>query len=331
MSSRTNDARTKTRSSNHAMHVRHLLALVTLSATSVSAQDSLPSRVFGEHPASVSFLAVDEDERLLITAALDGSVRAWTLKTGELAWEESAWQGENAHFRFSGLVAGEKRVFAAPNMVTFFSYSLKNGSSVVGLGGPNATTTAKQEATTSLYRLARGDEGAKNRLFELLYQDLHRVASARLRAERADHTLQPTALVNEAWMRLIDRSNLDVTSKGEFMAVAAQAMRRILVDHARRKTSLRAGRDWKQVELSDSAESKGQKAELLDLVAVDEALEDLRKESERLVRIVELRFFAGLSREETAEALSLSRATVARDWRIAQARLKLMLQDEGHA
>lgn len=189
---------------------------------------------------------------------------------------------------------------------------------------------SREQATTSLRRLGSGDRDARNHLFELLYTDLRRQADALLRKERSDHTLQPTALVNEAWLRLIDPDVVEVNDRRHFMALAARAMRRVLVDHARSKSREKRGSGWQRIELGEDVDVSGreQLAQQLDLAAVDRALARLEKQSERMARIVELRFFGGLSREAAADVLGTSRATVARDWRVAKAVLARLIREE---
>lgn len=160
-------------------------------------------------------------------------------------------------------------------------------------------------------------EGLEN-LLPLVYAELHRQAASFLRKERPGHTLQTTALINEAYLRLIDRRDVNWQSRTHFFAVAAQAMRRILVDYARAKhRDKRGGHDIK-LPLEEAgqlaAEEKG-----VDLIALDEALSKLAALDEQQARVVELRYFSGLSLGETAEALHVSRATVARDWEAARA------------
>ncbi len=163
-----------------------------------------------------------------------------------------------------------------------------------------------------------GKPEALDNLLPLVYTELHRQAASFLRRERAGHTLQTTALINEAYLKLIDRRDVNWQSRTHFFAVAAQAMRRILVDYARAKHREKRGGDNVKLSLDDAtlvaAKEKG-----VDLIALDEALNKLAKFDEQQARVVELRYFSGLSLEETAEALHVSRATVARDWEAARA------------
>ncbi len=151
----------------------------------------------------------------------------------------------------------------------------------------------------------------------LVYAELHRLASVYLQRERSMHTLQPTALVNEAYLRLIDQSRVEWQNRAHFVGVAAQVLRRVLVDHARAKQAAKRGAGFVPLSLKeDLAAGPGQN---LDLVALDDALNELEQIDAQQSRIVELRFFAGISIEETAESLSISPATVKRDWAVARA------------
>lgn len=163
-----------------------------------------------------------------------------------------------------------------------------------------------------------GNQEALNNLLPLVYAELHRQAASFLRKERAGHTLQTTALINEAYLKLIDRREVNWENRTHFFAVAAQAMRRILVDHARTKYREKRGGDNIKLSLEDATLVAGKESDV-DLIALDEALTKLAKFDEQQARVVELRYFSGLSLEETAEALHISRATVARDWEAARA------------
>ena len=174
-----------------------------------------------------------------------------------------------------------------------------------------------EEVTGLLLAWGNGDKSALSRLTPLVYKELHRVADAYMCREHNGHTLQTTALVNEAYIRLVDSSRVRWQNRAHFFAVAAQLMRRILVDFARNRRYQKRGGDWRRVTL---AEGVGVATTFdADLVAVDEALQGLAKLDVRKARVVELRFFGGLSLEETAEALQISTDTVGRDWRAAKA------------
>lgn len=174
-----------------------------------------------------------------------------------------------------------------------------------------------QNVTQLLIGWGRGDKEALDKLLPLVYDELRRQAARYLRRERAGHTLQTTALIHEAYLRLVDQKNVHWQNRAHFFGIAAQLMRRILVDHAR--TKKRAKRGGSDIRVSLDEATAVAKAQDLDVVALDEALERLAKIDEQQSRIVELRFFSGLTVEETAEVLSISPATVKRDWSMAKA------------
>jgi RNA polymerase sigma factor (TIGR02999 family) len=187
---------------------------------------------------------------------------------------------------------------------------------------PPAATTSPGEVTRLLHDLQEGDEGAGERLAALVYAELREVAARHLRAERPDHTLTPTALVHEAYLRLAGQQETAWQSRAHFFAMAARAMRRILVDHARaRRAAKRSGGE--RVPLDDASDviagADDAQARAIDLVALDDALARLTALDPRQARVVELRYFAGLEIEEVAELLGVSGMTVKRDWRLARA------------
>lgn len=161
-------------------------------------------------------------------------------------------------------------------------------------------------------------------LFPLVYNELRKIARAHLRRERADHTLQPTALVNEAYLRLVDQERVQWQGRAHFFGIASQMMRRILVDHARRKNAARRGAGAHKVTL-DEAMLAGERRSV-DLVALDDALQRLAELDPGQGRLVELRFFGGLTIEETAEVMEVSPATIKREWFTARAWLFRELQ-----
>jgi RNA polymerase sigma factor (TIGR02999 family) len=175
------------------------------------------------------------------------------------------------------------------------------------------------DVTELLLASQEGAPGAVDRLMPLVYHELKALAAGYLRAERAEHTLQTTGLVHEAYLRLVDQRRTTWQNRAHFFGIAAQAMRRILVDHARRRRARKrdAGRP---VTLDDNV--AGPAADADELLAVDAALERLRALDPRQAQLVELRYFAGLTIEETAEALQISPATVKRDWLSAKAWLQ---------
>jgi RNA polymerase sigma factor (TIGR02999 family) len=172
--------------------------------------------------------------------------------------------------------------------------------------------------TQMLREWSGGKQEALDNLLPLVYTELHRQAARFLRKERPGHTLQTTALINEAYLKLIDRRDVEWESRTHFFAVAAQAMRRILVDYAKAKHREKRGGDNIKLSL-DEAMLVAAKEKGVDLIALDEALNKLNLLDEQQSRVVELKYFSGLSLEETAEALHVSRATVARDWEAARA------------
>jgi RNA polymerase sigma factor (TIGR02999 family) len=180
--------------------------------------------------------------------------------------------------------------------------------------------TPEADVTTLLVRWGHGDQQALAALTPLVYQELRRLANARLRRERPDHTLEGTALVHEAYLRLIDQKQVQWRSRNQFYALAAELIRRILVDHARARVAAKRGGGGVKLSL-DEAVAPAQEREQ-DLVSLDDALKALGQADPQQSRIVELRYFAGLTIEETADVLSLSPATIKRDWVIAKAFLK---------
>ena len=168
-----------------------------------------------------------------------------------------------------------------------------------------------------LIEWSNGDRGALDKLIPLVYGELRQIAAAVLRRERSDHTLQPTALVHEAYLRLIDQRNVNWQNTAHFFAIAAQAMRRIIVDHARRHNAVKRGGDNLKVELEEAQSQPGPLD--VDVLKLDDALTALAAFDPQQSRIVELRFFGGLSIEETAEVIGISPATVKRDWSMAKA------------
>src|SRR5262245_35732175 len=181
-------------------------------------------------------------------------------------------------------------------------------------------TPTPQEITRLLVAWSDGDEQAFTALMPLVYGELRRLASRRLGRERAGHTLQTTALVHEAYLRLVDQKEANWRNRAHFFAVAAQMMRRILVDYARSRNFAKRGGGAKQAPLDEAMVVSDERA--ADVVALDEALDALAGFDERKSRMVELRFFGGLSIEETAEVLGVSPGTVMRDWTLAKAWLQ---------
>jgi len=179
------------------------------------------------------------------------------------------------------------------------------------------TTLPKNEVTQLLLRWSEGDKAALGKLMPLVYRELRRLAGHYMRRERPGHTLQASALVNEAYLRLVDYRRMQWQNRAHFFAVAAQAMRRVLVEHARSRQYAKRGGTAQRISLDDVAVLTDQQA--AELVALDDALTSLEALDARKARIVELRYIGGLSIEESAETLGVSTATVERDWRSAKA------------
>ncbi len=175
------------------------------------------------------------------------------------------------------------------------------------------------DVTVLLNAWSDGKQDALDELMPLVYQELRKLARSYLRAERPEHTLQPTALVNEAYLRLVDQRNVRWQNRRHFYGIAAQLMRRILVDHARKRQSEKRGGGEALIPFE---EAKGVPVKARDLVALDDALKDFATIDPRSAKIVELRQFGGLSIDETADVLEISPATVKRDWTLAKAWLR---------
>ncbi len=176
--------------------------------------------------------------------------------------------------------------------------------------------TSPHEVTALLLRWSDGDREAPARLMPLVYDELRRLARDYLRRERSDHTLQPTALVNEAYLRIVDQTQVSWQNRAQFFGLAAQLMRHILVDHARAHAAQKRGGLTQRLSLDEARVAIEDRA--AELVALDEALKSLAVFDERKSQVVEMRFFGGLSVEETAAALDVSDKTVMRDWSIAK-------------
>jgi len=182
-----------------------------------------------------------------------------------------------------------------------------------------------ESVTQLLLKWGEGDAASLDKLMPLVYEELRRLAGNYLRRERQNHTLQPTALVNEAYLKLVDQRNTHWQNRAQFYGVAAQLMRRILVDHARQHYAAKRGGTHQQRLSITSARAIADTPEV-DLLAVHEALEELKRFDPQQERIVELRFFGGLSIEETAEVMGIGHATVERDWKMARAWLRQKLE-----
>lgn len=181
-------------------------------------------------------------------------------------------------------------------------------------------TRSSEGITQLLKKWSKGDEKALDQLMPLVYDELHRLAESCLRRERREHTLQATALVNELFLKFYDQNSMSWQNRAQFFGVAAKIMRRILVDHARAHYSVKRGGDRHEVSLKDVAAFGAQPD--ADLLALHDALNQLESIDPAQGRIVELRFFGGLTIRETAEVMKISHATVEREWRTAKAFLK---------
>ena len=180
--------------------------------------------------------------------------------------------------------------------------------------------------TQLLQNWSSGSQDAAEEVLPLVYQELRRIAARQLRRERDDHTLEATALVHEAYMRLQGQAGFHWPSRAHFFAFAAHLIRRILVDHARNRNRAKRGGGWERVTLAEAADLALSRSS--DLLALDEALSSLESVDPRKAAVVELRFFAGLNLEETAEQLGVSPETVGREWRRAKAWLYSQLRPE---
>lgn len=165
-----------------------------------------------------------------------------------------------------------------------------------------------------------------DRAFELVYEELHQIASHLMRSERSDHTLQPTALVHEAYGRLVDESRIQWENRAHFFGIAARAMRQILVEHARRRVRAKRGGGWRSVTLDERL--GWEKMPDIDILEFDETLTRLAEMDERMVRVVEYRVFSGMSMKEIAQVLGVTRQTVHNDWRVARMLLAQELKGE---
>lgn len=182
----------------------------------------------------------------------------------------------------------------------------------------------KNEVTQILNDITSGSRSEK--LYPLVYENLHEIAEKLYRREKSGHTLQPTILVNEAYMSLVDQDHIDWKGRSHFFAVGAQAIRRILVHHARNKNAQKRGGGAQKIDLEEGLAYSPEKDEIV--LALDEALEHLAEVHERQARVVELKFFGGLKMQEIAEELGVSIKTIEVDWKVAKAWLNKFLREE---
>ena len=189
------------------------------------------------------------------------------------------------------------------------------------------TRSTVDNLTELLVEWREGDKAALDRLIPLVYDELRRIAHRYVQRERDGHTLQTSALVNEAYLRLAGQHKVSWQNRAHFFAVTAQVMRHILIDHARRRRYAKHGGEARQIPIKDASGMSMERA--AELIALEEALDELAKLDRRKSSVVELRYFGGLSLEETAEVLGISLMTVRRDWRAAKAWLYRRMKDEG--
>ena len=188
----------------------------------------------------------------------------------------------------------------------------------------------KSNTQMLLTRIGRGDSTAKGQLLESLYRELRGIAQRLLSRERGDHLLQPTALVHEVFLKLVDQTSISVHDSAHFKAVAARSMRQVLVDFARSEAAAKRGGGFQRLTLTGAAIAEAAKhVNAIDLMALEDALVALAQMDERKAQVVELRFFGGLSIEEAATELGVARATITDDWKVAKAWLAARLEDEG--
>ncbi len=183
----------------------------------------------------------------------------------------------------------------------------------------------QQQITQILAVVERGERGARDRLLPLVYDELRLLADGFFRRERMGHTLQPTALVHEAYVRLVKQTRVEWKGRAHFLAVAAQAMRRILINYAERRHAAKRGGKWHRITLIES--DTPAPAPEVDLLALNEALGELERLDERQCRVVELRFFGGLTVNEAAEVLGVADRTIELDWRMARSWLYKKLKE----
>jgi RNA polymerase sigma-70 factor (ECF subfamily) len=191
------------------------------------------------------------------------------------------------------------------------------------------TDLAREDLTVLLTELTKGNDEAASKLIPVVYDELRRLAGGYMRRERSDHTLQPTALVHEAYLKLVEQRSVDWQGRSHFFGIAAQIMRRILIDHARGHLRDKRGGGVKLTSLDEALAFSPEQSQ--DLIRLDESLKRLGEIDPRQAKIVELRFFAGMTVEEVAAVLGISAKTVKRDWSVAKAWLHADLRDNDDA
>ena len=194
-------------------------------------------------------------------------------------------------------------------------------------------TVMQHTATILLNRACEGEIAAAADLLPMVYDELRRLAQSFFQNERDSHTLEPTALVHEAYVRLVDQSSIEWRSRNQFFVIAAKAMRNILVDHARGKNRLKrgGGKHWQEVTLQAVEENiaGSNNRSQLNMLALHDALEELSRFDERKARLIELRFFGGMNENDAAEIMGISRSTASEEWRMARAWLHRALKERG--
>jgi RNA polymerase sigma factor (TIGR02999 family) len=179
------------------------------------------------------------------------------------------------------------------------------------------TPKVSESVTQLLIEISNGDREAVDLLLPVIYDELRKLAANYLRRERPDHTLQPTALVHEAYLRLVDQTRVNWQNRAHFFGIAAQIMRRLLVDHARRHNAEKRGQDFQKLSLDENVDRAVERS--TELIALDDALKALAAFDPQKARVVELRYFGGLSIEETADVMGVTATTIKRHWRFAKA------------
>ena len=187
-------------------------------------------------------------------------------------------------------------------------------------------TPTPQDVTELLLDWSNGNQAALDQLMPLVYEELHRLAHRYMARERLEHTLQTSALLNEAYLKLVDQKNVRWQNRAQFLGIAAKLMRQILVDHAKQRHRIKRGGDARHVPLDEAVVVSPARA--AEMMALDDALQTLAAVDQRKSQILELRFFGGLSIEETAEVLGVSPGTVMRDWTLAKAWLRMEMTGE---
>jgi len=238
--------------------------------------------------------------------------------------ELATFRGKSAHRRnpFTLFSAHSFRIFSF--FVHVNHYPVAIPAALLRAAPPMNVQPSPSDVTQLLIEWSAGNRALLDELMPHVYDELRRLARRHLQRERPGHTLQTTALVHEAYLRLIDQNRVEWQNRAHFFAIAARVMRRILLMHARKKQAAKRGGGAPHLSLDEGAIVSGEQAE--ELIALDDALQRLEQMDERLGRVVECRYFGGLTIDETAEALDVSPATVKRDWRTAKAWLHRVLR-----